>query len=103
MRIIALILSIVILAFSTTTCSDELTVKVPDGSSFTLADAGTEHHEHVDFCSPLCACGCCAASVILPIGYFIPVQSDHSAFNYSEMPAGIITDMSPAVWQPPQV
>ncbi|MGE7775931.1 DUF6660 family protein [Chitinophaga sp. NPDC101104] len=103
MRIIALILSIVILAFSTTTCSDELAGHVTESSGYQLADAGTEHHEHMDFCSPLCACGCCAASVILPMGYLIPVQSDHSAFHYSEMPAGIITDVSPAVWQPPQV
>lgn len=102
MRIIAVILSIVILAFSATTCSDELFGHAPDAGGYSLSDAGAPHQEHVDFCSPLCACGCCAASVILPMGYRIPVQADLSNFVYSEAPAGIVSDVPNTVWQPPQ-
>lgn len=100
-KFLAVILSIVILAFSTTACADEPDVHAAGHVAHEITDAGS-HHTHTDFCSPLCACGCCAAPVIVAVGYFIPTLTAHSAHLFSEMPAGQTADVSLAVWQPPQ-
>ncbi|WP_394333858.1 DUF6660 family protein [Chitinophaga eiseniae] len=100
-RFFAVILSIVLLALGTISCSDELPLSGMAGSSY-QADNTTHQHEHKDFCSPFCACSCCAAPVIISLVYFAPVPASHTIFSYSEMPAGIISDLPQPVWQPPR-
>ncbi|MGX5817084.1 DUF6660 family protein [Chitinophaga lutea] len=103
-KYIAIILSIMILAFSGTVCSDELPGQPVEAGSCLMvdADAGMHQHAHADFCSPLCACGCCAAPVILSMAYCIPTQVSNTLLAYSDMPAGMISDIPQPVWQPPQ-
>lgn len=98
----AVILSMVLLALSTVTCSDELPLSIAKSSSCQVNNADSHQHGHKDFCSPFCACSCCAAPVILSMTCFTTVPATHTAFIYSETPAGVISDLPQTVWQPPR-
>lgn len=101
-RYFAIIMSIVLLALSTISCSDKLPLTAAGNSSYQVNDIGTHQHEHKDFCSPFCACSCCAAPVILSITYFTPAPASHTTFTFCETPAGVISDLPTTVWQPPR-
>ena len=101
-RYFAIILSMVLLALSTVTCSDELPLSIAKSSSYQVNNADTRQHAHKDFCSPFCACSCCAAPVILSMTYFTTVPATHTTFTYSETPVGVISDLPQTVWQPPR-
>lgn len=102
--IVAYLLAFYVLALSCIPCQDEA-VSFADGSAAaSVANAGADHQEAIDLCSPFCICACCASVTISQAIAILPESTvsrliPPAGFSYLQiLYAG---DMA-GIWQPPQ-
>ncbi len=103
MKILAVILSVYILALNFTPCED--TSYGVDDTQTELTQQLSDQHGHgtTDFCSPFCHCNCCHTLTIdFPIASFEPLKALYSKkdFFIPEMQEQSILE---SILQPPRV
>jgi len=103
MRLLAIILSVYVLALSCFSCADEQVVCNKTQISESLACTENEHHEDEDVCPPFCTCACCKTSI--EINIVAPLVSSIKKINPKPQIhfKATIVDMQYAIWQPPQL
>ena len=102
MKIIALILSIYILALNFTPCEDSKTF---DDNKTELSQKNNANHNHneTDLCSPFCHCQCCqvhTADIGISTNEPLPVSISSKIYFYID---NLGKDISSPILQPPRV
>ncbi len=102
-RILALILSILVLAFSAIPCADGDSFAKTDAGQYDLTQSQPSDEDHEDACSPFCICTCCAA---FSVAYTFPALSVYVInykLNHASFYEAGTQSISLPVWQPPQL
>ncbi len=104
MKIVAFILSILILVMSVRPCSDGSTISSCESAEYSGChhDTGDQRGGVEDDCSPFCVCQCCGITLFMPD--FIPSYEvlDDFHFGYSFLYSFDYSfDYSTGVWHPP--
>jgi hypothetical protein len=106
MRIMAVILSLLILIFSCIPCGDAIAAQASSNTetSNKAPVDKSEHSDHEDLCSPFCQCACCSTVSVL----HTPLLLSHSVtFPDRQVYSGYLPkeeiEISLPVWQPPQL
>ena len=104
MKIVAFIISFIILGFSCLPCTDAKALLKDANQSVILTHLNTDQDSHQDLCNPFCSCACCgtspstskiaALSIVLPC--YLPSYQD----NYT---SSFTLSVSLPIWQPPRV
>ncbi|MDR0229091.1 MAG: hypothetical protein LBI72_08520 [Flavobacteriaceae bacterium] len=105
-NILSIVMPILFLAFSQYPCADKYVVPISYENTSTNTLTYQEDQsslQHIDLCSPLCTCTCCAASitsVVLHIDFsYFDMIYNYTPTYYKEIPKG--ADIS--IWQPPKI
>ncbi len=104
MKIVAFILSILILVMSVKPCSDGSIVTSSESIEYSGChhDSSDRHGDDEDGCSPFCVCQCCGITLIMP--EFRPSYEvlDDFHFGYSFLYSFDYSfDYTTGVWHPP--
>jgi hypothetical protein len=99
MRLLAILLSLYAFLLSATVCADDGCAG--KGAIMDTVTATAPHADHVDLCSPFCACACCAGMTVVKSAVFAPVLA---VIPELHAPAFAATRSAPRplVWQPPK-
>jgi len=103
MKIIALILSLCILALSAIPCIDAKADL--SGHQVEIAQPCKDTHQHneADNCSPFCTCNCCTTSVILQEYMAESVCFSFSGKKYFPVSDNCHSNLLASIWQPPKM
>ncbi|MBL7697858.1 MAG: hypothetical protein JNK79_06850 [Chitinophagaceae bacterium] len=101
MRLLAFILSIIVLGMSSMPCNDDLDTSgvVKDG----YAASQGETQQHREACSPFCHCSCCASFSFVGNVPAVKIPQSYHPGIASIYNAGAVIEISLPVWQPPQL
>lgn len=105
-KILSILLPILLLAFTQYPCADRFIVPVSHENTYGIEQLTLKENnstQHIDLCSPLCACTCCAASITSVI-----LDIDFSTFEitYNCTPTyykDILQGAYLSIWQPPKI
>ncbi|MFT4661492.1 MAG: hypothetical protein ACI8XB_001769 [Patiriisocius sp.] len=109
MRILAFILSLVVLSISLVPCTDGLEAHSHEENIANL-EHGHDHehndHDHSeesgDDCPPFCSCTCCGVSITIPTNEIWSIKNNSNLFSYSFHYSSLYTyAFSEGLWHPP--
>lgn len=108
MRFITLIFATFILYLSCMPCPDNQSCGSTAGQSIssTHNEAGHQHEEEGDLCTPFCVCSCCGnIAVVISIPHFVidPKPALHPVSPISTYQSIFISSYSFSFWQPPKI
>lgn len=103
MKLLAFILSFLMIGLSALPCADEDFMAGSNQTGPALSKQHDQHDEHDDACSPFCHCTCCASFSINHIPFTSSSLIITDARSYSSYLPGIIINYSLPVWQPPKI
>ncbi len=104
-NIFHLILSILFIAISIYPCADKYVSDIAvNQTSYQTAIQQDNHNIQSDFCSPLCICGCCSASLTIitftEIVYSVAIQPKNKEYSYL---SPSLSGINHSIWQPPKI
>lgn len=106
MKLLALILSIIILGLSCLPCTDgkDNVWKGEGKTTQTIVAQLTGDTPHSDFCNPFCSCSCCGVQIssvkMAGIEVSLPIYKLTHNDTYVTSP---LTPLPTIIWQPPQL
>lgn len=99
MRLLAILLSLYAFTLSVTVCADDGCAG--KGVIMDTVTASAQHADHVDLCSPFCACACCASVTVAKVVVFSLVLTATPECHALAC-ATKVSAPRPLVWQPPE-
>jgi len=101
LKVLAIILSIYIVALTLVPCVDNYSESCRDKQEFVKND-NNSHPLDIDLCSPLCCCSCCGTSISIILNIFIPNKIIPIILNFpNTVPK--IAEIAYSFWQPPKI
>lgn len=103
MKIIAIILSLYVLALSVKPCIDIQQDLVHHHAEVSQTSEHSHQHNEKDSCSPFCTCSCCATSVIFQ-EYLVQLGSfPFIGKHFFPVSSIFISNPLATFWQPPKI
>ncbi|WP_133713419.1 DUF6660 family protein [Myroides indicus] len=105
-NIFHLILSILFITISIYPCADKYVsdIAVNQTTSYQTVIQQDNHNIQSDFCSPLCICGCCSASLTIiaftEIFSNITIHTENKEYSYL---SPSLSGINHSIWQPPKI
>ena len=106
MKLLAFILSFIILGLSCLPCSDTKVFPKNDvSSSIEIVKTHSEHQSsHQDLCNPFCSCFCCGTTSEIPKALsVVPIVHRYISSYEDTYTSNFIQSVFLPVWQPPQL
>lgn len=103
MRVVAFIMSLLILYMATLPCTDRGNSPAAGTSQSLVAEAGNHTQRQADHCTPFCVCSCCATLVIVQSPYHSnPLAPLMSKKTYTHYVNPLNMEVANTIWQPPK-
>jgi hypothetical protein len=103
MKVLALILSLYILALTTVPCVDGLSCNPSCNVELSTGGDLNNHHQESDHCSPFCTCSCCATHVIMQEYFVQQAVYSYSVKQEEGYTRTFESNVFISIWQPPKL
>ncbi|WP_218330750.1 DUF6660 family protein [Hydrotalea lipotrueae] len=103
MKIIAFILSIIVLVLSCMPCTDGANAMGNAKQVVVKQSHQQDNHSKTDSCSPFCSCSCCSGTPIPQTLGKLVLFKPESTKKYNPFYSSFIEGVSLSIWQPPQL